>query len=138
MVVPVTHHLHKINKEIVMTALEKLPLGELTKIGDLIEFEGPVLSHFKNEYGLDILFYWVDNTSDCNTWLVFIIPSDTLDAYCRSLVSLKTVVESITDDQFYLVDINERVEYTKITKLAFNEINPDYLPEEKSYYFQHF
>jgi len=39
--------------------IKELPFGKLTKIEDLLYYEGPILTHFKGELGENLLFYWV-------------------------------------------------------------------------------
>jgi len=44
--------------------------GKLTKVSDLIYFDGPLLSHYMSSKGENYLFYWVDVDETYNRWMV--------------------------------------------------------------------
>ena len=48
-----------------------LSIVELTKVSDLIYFDGPFLSHYVHKSGDNYLSYWVDCDDEFQRWLVF-------------------------------------------------------------------
>jgi len=111
-----------------------LPFKKLKKITDLINFEGPVLSHFKDEYGKNILFYWVDNDDKLNRWIIFQITEQQLYGYLLKKDSLRDIFEYPFNDIFYTVDIGDKLEYTNINQIFKDSLNNEYLPESTSIY----
>jgi hypothetical protein len=51
------------------TALDKLPYKGLFKVSDLLYYEGPLLSHFRDSNDNHFFFYWVDVNEVYNRWL---------------------------------------------------------------------
>ena len=45
-------------------------LHENVKVSDLINYEGPVLSHFTNSSDEHYLYYWVDQSKVATRWLI--------------------------------------------------------------------
>jgi hypothetical protein len=45
--------------------------SHLTKVTDLIYFDGPLLSHYIDNSGENYIFYWIDVNSTFNRWLFF-------------------------------------------------------------------
>ena len=48
----------------------------LSKLGDLIFHENPILSHFTNEFGWNFFMYWCDNDDNYNRWLLCRVNKD--------------------------------------------------------------
>lgn len=120
-----------------MKEIFALPFQGLEKISDLMEFDGPILSHFQDNTGTNILFYWVDYTLTYNRWLVFAVEQTLLDRYKKGHVSLRTVVESTASSKFFYADINDKVQYVGVRSLFYEEINPQYMPELNSFLIPH-
>jgi len=116
--------------------LDRLPIAmeSLKKISDLIEFEGPVLSHFSDDKGRDYLFYWVDFDSDFNRWLVWKISKQELYNYLKRQNSLKELVFANNKDFIYSVDINNTLEYKNTHAIDLDELVKAYIPEENEYF----
>lgn len=110
-----------------------LPFKEIEKVSDLIEFEGPILSHFKDKFGKDILFYWVDVDDDFHRWLVFQVSEVQLYKYLSKRVSLRDVITNPLNDIFYSVEIGEQLEYKNIVQIFKDDLNEKYIPKENSF-----
>jgi hypothetical protein len=111
--------------------LKKLDI-ELSKKGDLVYHEGPVLSHFVDEQNRDYFMLWVDGDEKYNRWLLFYLNSSQLKSFFGKRKSLKQL---ITENEFgfvYLTDIDDKIKYQHIYKLAAEGIPKDYLPKENS------
>lgn len=115
--------------------IEALPFQGLKKVADLIEFEGPVLTHFKDEQGNNIFFYWVDYDNTHNRWLVFQVSNEQFDGYLSRKFSLKQVISEPVNGSLYTVDIDDMVGFHNVTKICKTDLDENYMPEEKSFYY---
>lgn len=62
---------------------------------DLIYFDGPMLSLYKQDDGQDVLFAWLDCDERKNRWSVFPIDRDDLREYLLGNISLRSVCQSV-------------------------------------------
>lgn len=113
--------------------IPSLPFKNLKKVADLVEFEGPILSHFTDDNNEEILFYWVDYNQDYNRWLVISVPKKSLYQYLLKEISLRTLFGN--QGECYTVDIDTNIQYCNITKLDLLNLPIKYLPEETAYFF---
>lgn|GEM_PF-624977 len=109
-----------------------LPIRELHKISDLIFYDGPILSHFKDRYGCDFLFYWVDYDSNYNRWLVFQVTELQLYKFILRAISLRNLFDSPVNNFFYSVEIGDKLEYNNVVLIYKEELPLAYYPEESS------
>ncbi len=112
------------------TIISKLDF-QLFKKGDIIEFEGPLLSHFSDEMGEDYFMKWVDKDSECNRWLLFNISKIDLNDYFQNSKTLRNLIKS-SNEIVYLIDIDDNINYKKIQVLSKDSIPENYLPTDKS------
>jgi hypothetical protein len=106
------------------------PVPALNKLGDLIWFEGPVLSHFADRGHRDYLMLWVDSSKTLNRWLCF--ETDELDIY-RYLNGRESLHELICNNDQGVVryyDIDKNANYKKETITYTDKIPKSYLPEK--------
>ncbi len=113
-------------------AIPDLPYKELRKVSDLMEYDGPLLSHFRDSMDKDILFYWVDYNDYFNRWLVWSINTTSLYDYIHGEMSLHKVF--LETPIFFSVEIDRETNYNNITILTLDEIPSIYIPEEDSLY----
>jgi hypothetical protein len=119
--------------EILGHSITNLPIKNLRKINDLIEYEGPILSHFVDEKGRNFLFYWVDVSSEYNRWLVWKISDLQLYNYLFGVLSLRELLLEQNKDFIYVVDIDSNLKYENIKMLLVEDLSLEYLPEEESF-----
>ena len=112
--------------------LDTFPLKNLTKVADLIYFDGPLLSHFKNEYGDNYFYYWCDVNENFNRWLIFRVADKSLNGYLSGAISLRELIEKPSDGFVYLVDIDDDLEFHNLQMVQ--DLSDDYLPEADSYF----
>lgn len=106
---------------------------KIKKVKDIIEYDGPILSHFKDENGSDILFYWVDFNEKTNRWLVWKVSDKILNQYLNKEKDLKQVLFDDIDNNVYLIDIDKDINWVTKIKLSKKDIPLDYIPEDDSY-----
>ena len=111
----------------------KLP-NDLVKISDLLEYEGPILSHFTDSAGKNYLFYWVDYDAEVNRWLVWEVTTKQIAEYLKGLVSLKNLLEKNNKTALFIVDIDAQCHYKNVVTLELNHIPTLYIPEDTSFY----
>jgi hypothetical protein len=111
-----------------------LPFRDLNKVSDLIYFEGPILSHFKDKYEKNLLFYWVDVNEEYNRWLVFQVSEEQLYNYLTKRVDLRSIVERPQNDIFYSVEIGDTLNYQNIHQFFKDDLIEPYLPEPDSFF----
>lgn len=111
-----------------------LSIVELTKVSDLIYFDGPFLSHYVHKSGDNYLSYWVDCDGEFQRWLVFRVGITSLQKYVDKKMSLLDVIRQLDDGFVYLVDVDVDGQTTKPKILFLDQLPDDYLPEADSYY----
>lgn len=107
---------------------------ELTKVSDLIYFDGPFLSHYVHKSGDNYLAYWVDCDDEFQRWLVFRVGIITLQKYVDKKMSLLDVIRQLDDGFVYLIDVNVDGKATTPKMLFLNQLPKDYFPDADSYY----
>ena len=118
--------------------LLELPIFELRKISDLIEFDGAILSHFIDKKENNYLYYWTDQNEDFNRWLIWRIDKNDLFEYLRGKLSLREILLNRNKEFIYSVDINRELEYKNITAIEIDDCPSEYLPEKSSYFYSEF
>lgn len=108
--------------------------GKLTKVSDLIYFDGPLLSHYMSSKGENYLFYWVDVDEIYNRWLVVRTDIVTIQQYLDKKISLYTVMSTPNDGFLYMVDIDANASYHNIQLIQVDSLPEDYLPGQDSFY----
>lgn len=107
--------------------------SQLKKISNLIEFEGPILSHFIDKYNNNYLFYWVDYNEFTNRWLIWKTDEKSILEYLSNDVTLKEIYPK-SGEYIYVADIDSKLEYKKIILTFSDLIDTDYEPEPESYF----
>ncbi|MDR1918984.1 MAG: hypothetical protein LBQ65_04975 [Tannerellaceae bacterium] len=108
--------------------------SKLTKISDLIYFDGPLLSHYKSNKGENYLFYWVDADDKYNRWIVIRTDISSILLYLEKRISLHAIITQPNDDFVYIVDIDNGLNYHNIKLLPIASLPEDYTPTENSFY----
>lgn len=106
---------------------------ELSKRGDIISLDGPLLSHFFGSNGRNYLLYWVDCDNASNRWLLFEYSQiDLLDYFNRKKALRELIRES--NELVYFIDIDDKIDFKKIIATNKNLIPKSYLPDKDSYF----
>ncbi|KQC07840.1 MAG: hypothetical protein APR54_05525, partial [Candidatus Cloacimonas sp. SDB] len=110
------------------------PYSSLIKIADLINYDGPLLSHFVNPKGDNFLFYWVDVNENYNRWLLIRIDLYTLQNYLQKKIPLHDIVSNPNDGFVYSVDIDHDINYTNSKMVFAFNLFEEYIPSKESFY----
>lgn len=111
-----------------------LSIAELTKVSDLIYFDGPFLSHYVHKSGDNYLAYWVDCDDEFQRWLVFRVGITLLQKYVDKKMSLLDVIRQIDDGLVYLVDVDVDGKVITPKILFLSQLPEDYFPDADSFY----
>jgi len=110
------------------------PYTDLKKVCDLINVEGPILSHFKSKNEIDILYLWVDNDENLNRWLIFETTPDSLANYLYKDITLRDLILNNKQEYLLLCDLNDNLEFKRNSLVKKGSMPDTYLPTEKSYF----
>ncbi|MBI2281086.1 MAG: hypothetical protein HYU68_10420 [Bacteroidetes bacterium] len=113
--------------------IKNLPFN-LTKKGDILAHEGPILSHFVSDNGSDYLMFWVDQDKESNRWLLFFVSSENLKRYFNTVITLRELVLYNQKDFVYFIDIDSNVDYKNIIRKAVKDFPMEYAPDERSFF----
>lgn len=102
------------------------------KCGDLLYYDGPVLSHFIDKEKPDehYLYYWVDDNDECNRWLVFKVLEGNLIAFFEGGESLRSLIEY--SEILYLLDLDNELDAINIMLVTIEYLAESYLPSTSS------
>ncbi|MCC5944191.1 MAG: hypothetical protein JJT94_04600 [Bernardetiaceae bacterium] len=103
-------------------------------MGDLIYYEGPLLSHFQDENQNDTHFFyrWVDNDQKANRWLVFKSSNQDLIKFFNSQFSELDLIAQ--NNTLTFLDLDDKLNPMGIYMTAFEDVPEDYLPSPKTFF----
>jgi hypothetical protein len=107
---------------------------DLIKRGDLIFFEGPVLSHFIDEHGDDYFMRWCEMDESANRWLLLQISKEQLIKHLSGKTSFLSLIKRTESGAVYFLDIDNNIDYKHIKHVEVGRIPEQYLPEKDSYF----
>lgn len=110
----------------------KLPTNDLTKVTDLIYFDGPFLSHYVSKSGDNYLSYWVDCDDNNQRWMVFRVGINSLQDYVNKEKTLFELIKGVDDGFVYLVDISDDGSQSEPLIIFLADIPDEYLPSTDS------
>jgi len=114
---------------------ESFPYPNLEFVSNLFEYDGPILTHYKNkDRNKEVLFYWVDNNENFNRWLVFEVTRIELLNFLTKKVDLRQLVQASERGFIFLVDTNDAIKFDKILMVSSEVLPEDYLPVEQFYF----
>jgi len=114
--------------------LERFWLTDLKRVADLIYYDGPIVSHFKNQPGDDYLYCWSDSDEHYNRWLIFRVSRQALNDYLTQQLTLRDLMLNPADRFLYCVDIDNEFQYHHPYLVFPNQLPAIYLPETDAYY----
>lgn len=100
---------------------------------DLIEFEGPLVSLFKNEEDMDILYVWLDCDEKHHKWCILPVSRANLQGYLTQNITLLKIFRDANEIIVYDSTLElRRINFIKVEPANFPE---EYLPKENSYLY---
>lgn len=114
------------------TKLKDFPF-KFTLFYHILYHDGPILSHVKDEDGVDYLAQWVDDSKSANRWLIFKVEPIDLKGYLSGKVGLQDLIFSPKNDFVYLTDLADD-KYTNTMLLKATNLVDEYLPGPDLFY----
>ena len=109
--------------------ITQLPVYNLFKIGDLVNYQGPLLSLFSNPKGELYIYQWCDCDESHHRWLIYPVTLNQLSNYLnRKLTHYQLMMSHRV---VYAVDLDGDAEPHHLLKLPTAEIPEDYRCSEK-------
>lgn len=111
----------------------------LKKIGDVEYYDGPLLSLFTSNKGQYFLYKWVTVNKDSHSWLVFETNFELLVKYITQKLSMPDLIITPKNKDFYVVKIDNDLNYIDIQQESQEEVIQKYVPEDiffDSFYFE--
>lgn len=102
--------------------------------GDLLYYEGPLLSLYEGDDERQYLLKWVDANDTYNRWLSIPVTNQQLLNFLTKEISLKELILNAKPNLAYLLDIDNQLKVRNLTTLLVSKIHKDYLPPVDSYY----
>jgi hypothetical protein len=108
--------------------IKELPFS-LERVGDLMFYEGPLMSILKDNLGNAYLQDWVDSDEKNNRWLIYQISLSQLNDYITNKTSHFSLVNNPTNDIVFVVDKNSKGIIEKCLVCSPNRLPYEYLPD---------
>lgn len=113
-------------------SLPYLPFDNLTKVCDLLEYEGPIFSHYRDSNGKNYLHYWVDYSEEFNRWIVWNVGNELLYDYLHGREPLFSLLND--SPYVFVIDVDAEVEYHNLTMVPIGDLPKSYFPSHQSWY----
>lgn len=112
-------------------------VGELVRLGDLVFFEGPLLTLFKSiSTNSCFLFDWVDRGVNSNRWLIYKVSPTALLKFINEQISHLELFESNPDKKFYVIDIESGHLLKDYSLIEIYNVPFEYVPNNDFYFAQ--
>lgn len=108
--------------------------SSLTRVADLIYYEGPLLSYYVSPKSENYLYYWEDMDDTYNRWMVFRVDSLSLKQFILRKITLKELVTNPTGGTVFFVDIDNHIQFHHICLVPAKQIPEEYTPNDNTYY----
>jgi len=109
-------------------------LLNLQKVGDLVHFQGPLVSLFKDANNTPYIYNWANSDKQYNRWFIFQTSIKNLEAYIKGEMSHYDVIMSCKNNSVYIVDLDNNIDYHNVTIINKQDIPKDYLPSKDFYH----
>lgn len=116
--------------------IAQLPFqDDLIRVGDLIHFEGPLLTLFEDSKSDDLYLYeWADKDDEYNRWLIYRALPELLSNFIQQTISYEEFFHAAIKNGFYIVDINQKLEYCNPKFVEYEDLPATYKPDRESYF----
>ncbi|OZV69726.1 hypothetical protein [Winogradskyella aurantia] len=107
--------------------IETLPF-ELEKVGDLMYFDGSLMSVYKDINNNPFIFDWVDSNEEFNRWLVYQINSTSLNSYIIGESTHYNLLNNPLNSIVFVLDKDNENVIRNCQVCSPNNLPYDYLP----------
>ena len=115
--------------------MTKINSNDLINLGDLMYFDGPLMSLFMNKNkGHFYIFDWVNANEQFNQWIAYQVPLSRVSKFMEGTLSHRDLMRHSLHNEFTLIDIDNDLNYYQRSTLTFAALPPSYLPKENTYF----
>jgi len=98
---------------------------------DLIAFDGPLVSLYRSDVGVDALFVWLDCDDYKNRWCIVDLDRDTLRDYLAQSMTLLDVFKA--SQSVVVFDVSPAIRRSNIIRTVWDRLPGEYLPKQGSF-----
>lgn len=98
----------------------------LTKVSDLVEYDGPLLSYFISDAEENYLLLFLENVNFKTKWLAF--KADRINQFILNKIDLLSLMKD--NEKVYIIE-TKNSEIESVNEVLLSEIPTNYLPEPK-------
>lgn len=102
---------------------------ELNKLGDLMYFDGPLMSIYTNQQNEPFVFDWVEASEKYNRWLVYKVEKEVLADYIFGRKTHFELLNSPVNDIVFSIEKDSKGVISNCIVLSIKNLPYDYLPE---------
>jgi len=109
--------------------LKNLPVSGLSRVRDLIYFDGPLLTQYVNARGENFLYYWCERDRHSHRWMLIRVDEPTILRLLYRFIPLDFVIPAGSQDDFvYFVDVTSGGRISDVWLTKVESIPEDYTP----------
>jgi hypothetical protein len=106
----------------------------LTKIGDLVYYDGPLLSVFTDSNRNPYIYYWVEADNKYNRWLIFRTSGAKLNKYVLQKISHYDLMIEPEDGYLYMADLDSQAVHYNLKVVSVSALPSGYFPHKDVYH----
>ncbi len=115
--------------------MTKLNIHDLTNVGDLIFFDGPLMSLFTDKDKRHFyIFDWVHSNQQFNQWMAYEVSISHISKFMDGTLSHHDLIRQGLHNEFILMDIDDNLNYYQRSILTFDTLPPSYIPQEDAHF----
>ena len=112
-----------------------LNIRNLSIVGDICFFEGPLMSLFFDKKTDDFyIFDWVDVNENYNKWLVYQTNLPLLMDFFERKLTHRYILENAPNSVYYIVEVDNNLRFFPREIVDFEAFPSFYLPTEESFF----
>lgn len=123
-------------ENLILNYNKQLDTSNFVRIGDLLNFEGPLLSLFEELSSRHLyLFDWVDREDKSNRWLIYRVSANSLLQFINSKISHLELFQKRPVKEVYFADIDSRNKlFSCYNSFAIENLPQNYLPNNDNFF----
>ena len=115
--------------------MTKITINNLTHVGDLIFFDGPLMSLFTDkEKKRFYIFDWVNSNQQFNQWMAYEVSISHISKFMDGTLSHRDLIQQGLHNEFILMDVDDDLNYYQRSILTFDTLLPSYIPQEDTHF----